>query len=51
MHLQEAQAQGVLQAILFAASVKACKAYEAIGFQRTGRYTMLVFQEPQVIYG
>lgn len=51
MHLQEAQAAGVKNAILFAASPQACKAYEAIGFTRTGRYTILVYEEPQVIYG
>ena len=51
MHLQEAQAAGVGRAILFAASLQACKAYEAIGFQRTGRFTILVYEHPQVIYG
>lgn len=51
LHLQEAQAQGVADAILFAASEQACKAYEAIGFQLTGRFTILVYEEPQVIYG
>ncbi|PJI93037.1 acetyltransferase (GNAT) family protein [Yoonia maricola] len=51
MHLQEAQADGVERAILFAASPQACKAYEAIGFRRTGDYTILFYQEPQVIYG
>ena len=51
LHLQQAIAQGVNHAILFAASPQACKAYEAIGFRRTGDYTILVYKEPQVIYG
>lgn len=51
IHLQEAIADGVKHAILFAASPQACKAYEAIGFMRTGDYTILIYEEPQVIYG
>lgn len=51
LHLQEAQAQGVTRAILFAASAQACKAYEAIGFARIGTFSIVVYQDPQVIYG
>ncbi len=51
MHLHEAQADGVENAMLFAASVQACKAYEAIGFVRTGAFAILFYDEPQVIYG
>lgn len=51
LHLAQAVARGVRHAILFAASPQACKAYEAIGFVRTGDYTVLVYEEPQVIYG
>ena len=51
MHLQEARSRGVAHAILFAASPQACKAYEAIGFARTGDFTILFYEEPQVIYG
>jgi predicted GNAT family acetyltransferase len=51
MHLQEALAGGVTDAILFAASPQACKAYEAVGFARKGDYAILVYEEPQVIYG
>ncbi len=51
MHLAEARQAGVKHAILFAASPQACKAYEAIGFERTGTYTILVYEEPQVIHG
>lgn len=51
LHLAQAITQSVQRAILFAASPQACKAYEAIGFVRTGDYTVLVYEEPQVIYG
>lgn len=51
LHLDEARQNGVETAILFAASPQACKAYEAIGFQRTGDFTILVWEHPQVIYG
>lgn len=51
LHLAQAREQGVENAILFAASPHACKAYEAVGFQRTGDYTILVYEDPQVIYG
>ncbi len=51
LHLAEARAHGAEQATLFAASPQACKAYEAIGFRRAGDFTILVYEEPQVIYG
>ena len=51
LHLAEARAKGVRHAILFAASPQACKAYEAIGFRRTGTYTIIFYEEPQVIHG
>lgn len=51
LHLQEARQSGVTNAILFSASRQASKAYEAIGFTRSGDFTILVFEEPQVIYG
>lgn len=51
LHLRESIAQGVKHAILFAASPQACKAYEAIGFARSGDYTILVYEDPQVIFG
>jgi ribosomal protein S18 acetylase RimI-like enzyme len=51
LHLAQAHAGGVGKASLFAASSQACKAYEAIGFRRTGDFRILVYQEPQVIYG
>lgn len=37
--------------LVIAVSESACKAYKAIGFQRTGHYIMLGYQEPQVTYG
>jgi len=51
LHLQEARGSGVDHAILFAASPQSCKAYEAIGFARAGEYTILVYENPQVIHG
>jgi ribosomal protein S18 acetylase RimI-like enzyme len=51
MHLVEARQHGVKAAILFAASANACKAYESIGFEHIGEYTILVYETPQVIYG
>jgi len=51
LHLAETRANGAEKAILFAASPQACKAYEAIGFQRNGSFTICVYEEPQVIYG
>ena len=51
LHLAQARDVGIGHAILFAASAQACKAYEAIGFKRTGTFTMLVYEQPQVIHG
>jgi len=51
LHLQEARDKGANHAILFAASPQACKAYEAIGFVRSGDYTILAYENPQVIHG
>lgn len=48
-HLREAQAEGVETAILFASGAPACRAYEAIGFQRIGRYALTILAEPQTI--
>lgn len=45
LHLAEARAQGVKQAILFAANTAAARAYEAIGFQREGSMSMALFHE------
>ncbi len=41
-HLKEAQKQGVQTAILFASTPAACRAYEALGFDRIGRYTLAI---------
>jgi GNAT superfamily N-acetyltransferase len=51
LHLAEARKNGVDHAILFAASPQACRAYEAIGFARTGAFTILMYEESQVIHG
>lgn len=51
LHLSQARDAGTKNASLFAASPQACKAYEAIGFRRTGDFRILIYQDPQVIYG
>lgn len=48
LHLQEAASGGVSRAILSAASEKASKAYEAIGFRRAGDFAYLMYETPQV---
>lgn len=49
LHLAEARAQGVATAILFASGPAACRAYEAIGFERIGTYTLAILNEPAVV--
>ncbi|UWQ14805.1 GNAT family N-acetyltransferase [Aliiroseovarius sp. M344] len=49
LHLREAQGKGVKTAILFASGEPACRAYEAIGFQKIGSHTLAILAEPQVI--
>lgn len=51
MHLAEARTKGVDHAILFAASEQAARAYEAVGFTRCGDFSIVNFEEPQVIHG
>ncbi|WP_341368175.1 GNAT family N-acetyltransferase [Yoonia sp. BS5-3] len=50
MHLLQARESGVAQAILFAASTAAARAYEAIGFSRIGDFTIAMYENPQVIH-
>lgn len=49
LHLSELRAEGVETAILFASGPAACRAYEAIGFDRIGAYTLSILREPVVI--
>jgi predicted GNAT family acetyltransferase len=49
LHLQELRADGVRRAVLFASRPAACRAYEAIGFRRTGSYALALFAEPVLI--
>ncbi|MEL6681433.1 MAG: GNAT family N-acetyltransferase [Pseudomonadota bacterium] len=51
MHLSEAREQAVTRAVLSAASPQASRAYEAIGFRPIGTFTILVYDEPQVVHG
>lgn len=48
-HLKEARAAGVKTAILFASGKAACRAYEAIGFERIGEYTLAILSAPVTI--
>nr|WP_275116172.1 GNAT family N-acetyltransferase [Aliiroseovarius subalbicans] len=45
-HLVEARAEGVKTAILFASGPAACRAYEAIGFERIGCYSLAILKNP-----
>jgi GNAT superfamily N-acetyltransferase len=49
LHLQQARAQGVTRAVLFAASDKAARAYQAIGFTPRAAMALVLFQEPQKV--
>jgi GNAT superfamily N-acetyltransferase len=43
LHLQEARDKGATRAILFAANEAAARAYEAIGFERNGTFSLMLF--------
>lgn len=45
-HLVEVRGKGVREAILFASGEAACRAYEAIGFERIGVYTLVFLRTP-----
>ncbi len=49
LHLAEARAAGATRAFLFAASDMAAHAYRAIGFEPRGRFSVTLFDKPQVI--
>lgn len=49
LHLAELRAEGVDTAILFASGPAACRAYEAIGFERIGTYALSFLSAPVVI--
>jgi predicted GNAT family acetyltransferase len=49
LHLDELRREGVSTAILFASGAAACRAYEAIGFERIGTYALSILKEPVVI--
>lgn len=49
LHLDELRREGVGTAILFASGAAACRAYEAIGFERIGSYALSILKEPVVI--
>ena len=43
LHLQEARDKGATRAILFAANEAAARAYESIGFERNGTFSLMMF--------
>lgn len=45
-HMEELRAEGVITAILFASGPAASRAYEAIGFERIGSYTLALLKAP-----
>jgi predicted GNAT family acetyltransferase len=49
LHLLEARTEGVGRAILFSASDHAARAYRSLGFREIGRFTLLLFREPQEV--
>ncbi|SHI94959.1 Acetyltransferase (GNAT) family protein [Shimia gijangensis] len=49
LHLHQVRPKGVEEAILFAASQNAARAYEAIGFCQIGDYGVVDFSEPQIV--
>jgi len=49
LHMAEARAEGAETAILFASGPAACRAYEAVGFERIGRYALAILKEPVTI--
>ncbi len=49
LHLNEARANGVESATLFAASVPAARCYRSIGFKEIGRFSIVLFETPQKI--
>ncbi|PHQ84255.1 MAG: GNAT family N-acetyltransferase [Thalassobium sp.] len=51
LHLQEARVKGVTRAILAAANAAARRAYDAIGFEHIGHFTLHLFKTPQVAHG
>jgi len=46
LHMAEERAKAVRTAILFASGPAACRAYEAIGFERIGTYSLAILREP-----
>lgn len=49
LHLAEARDRGVSRATLFSASDHAARAYRALGFVQTGRFTLTLLRDPQEV--
>ena len=50
LHLSQAREEGVRRATLFSANEYASRAYQAIGFEHIGEWTLCIFEGPQVIH-
>lgn len=51
LHLQEVCIEGVERAVLSAANAAAARVYRALGFQQTGEFALVIFDDLQVAYG
>ncbi|MDG4649844.1 GNAT family N-acetyltransferase [Roseibacterium sp. SDUM158017] len=51
LHLAEARDAGVRRATLFTSGPAAIRAYEALGFRRSGTWTVILPARPEVIHG
>ncbi|MEL6640765.1 MAG: hypothetical protein AAFP98_05555, partial [Pseudomonadota bacterium] len=51
MHLMEVAVDGVTEAVLSAANASAAKVYTALGFQRSGDFALVIYDEAQVVDG
>ncbi|MFY0658895.1 MAG: GNAT family N-acetyltransferase [Shimia sp.] len=49
LHLQEAREKGATRAILFAANEAAVRAYESIGFERNGTFSLMMFMADEEV--
>jgi RimJ/RimL family protein N-acetyltransferase len=49
LHLAQARARGVEQAVLFTGNPAAARAYQAVGFQPAGAYGLLLFDAAQTL--
>jgi len=51
LHLKEVAVDGVTEAVLSAATIKAAHVYETLGFERTGDFGLVIYDTPQAYHG